>query len=138
VALAEQDAARYGVSLEVNVPPDVPLVRGDRVQISQVLLNLVVNGIDAVSAADGKERKVRIEAARSGAGRVEVTVLDSGTGIAPELLPRLFDAFVTTKPGGLGIGLALSRSIVQAHGGDLHARNLPQGGAAIRFTLDAG
>jgi signal transduction histidine kinase len=137
LALVQRDAANQGITLELSIPQDLPPIRADRVQISQVLLNLVVNAMDAVGAADrAGERKVGIRATH-GRGQVEIAVTDSGAGIPQEMLPRLFDAFVTTKQAGLGIGLALSRSIVQAHGGDLHAESTPGGGATLRFTLAA-
>jgi two-component system sensor kinase FixL len=123
--------------MELSVPEAIPPVRADRVQLSQVLLNLVVNAMDSVSAGRVKERKVRIEAKYDGRAQVEVAVVDSGTGIPDDVLQRLFEAFVTTKPSGLGIGLALSRSIVQAHGGDLRAENNRDRGATLRFTLAA-
>ena len=135
LTLVERDAVKQGVTLEVRLAEGLPPVQVDRVQVSQVLLNLLVNGIEAVAAAPGKERWVRIEASRGAAGRVEVAVVDSGPGIAPDLLPRLFDAFVTTKQGGLGIGLALSRTILQGHDADLLAQNNPGGGATFRFSL---
>jgi len=137
LTLVERDAVKQGVTLEVRLAEGLPPVQVDRVQVSQVLLNLLVNGIEAVAAAPGKERWVRIEASRGAAGRVEVAVIDSGPGIAPDLLPRLFDAFVTTKQGGLGIGLALSRTILQGHDADLLAQNNPGGGATFRFSLAA-
>jgi signal transduction histidine kinase len=133
--LLEKDAVKQRVSLEVRLPGGLPPVRADRLQLSQVLLNLLVNAMEAVAAAGGEERWVRIEAACNGAGRVEVAVVDCGPGIPEDVLPRLFDAFVTTKQGGLGIGLALSRTIVQAHDGDLRAENNPGGGATFRFSL---
>jgi two-component system sensor kinase FixL len=137
VALVQADAVKQGIALELAVPDALPAVRADRVQISQVLFNLLVNAIQSVAAAGGAERKVRLEAREDGRDRVEVAVVDSGTGIAADLLPRLFDAFVTTKQAGLGIGLALSRAIVQAHGGELRAENNARGGATFRFTLQA-
>lgn len=136
LALVQVDAVKLGVTLEHSLPPGMPQVRADRVQLSQVLLNLVRNAMDAVSAQRSSERRVRIEA-RLEASQVEVAVIDSGTGIPEDLLPNLFDAFVTTKQAGLGIGLALSRSIVQAHGGHLRAQNNPGSGATFRFTLPA-
>jgi signal transduction histidine kinase len=137
VALVQHDAVEQGIALELAVPEAIPAVRADRVQLSQVLFNLLVNAMQSVSAASGAERKVRLEARTDASGRVEVAVVDSGTGIAADLLPRLFDAFVTTKQAGLGIGLALSRAIVQAHGGELRAENNARGGATFRFTLQA-
>ena len=137
IALARGDAGARRVTLECRVPEDLPQVRGDRVQLSQVLLNLLVNAMDAVSAAPGGARRVSIEA-RYGADRtVEIAVADCGPGIEPELLPRVFEPFVTTKPNGMGIGLAVSRAIVEAHGGRLWAHNNPQSGATFRFTLPA-
>ena len=136
-ALLHGDAVRHGVRLELDVPHDIPPVRADRVQLSQVLLNLLVNALEAVSAKGVKERTVRLDARRDGRGRVAVAVVDSGIGIAPDMLPRLFDAFVTTKEAGLGIGLALSRAIVEAHGGELRAENNAGAGATFRFTLEA-
>ena len=136
LALVRGNAIAQGITLDLSLPPGLPEVRADRVQLSQVLLNLVVNAMEAVCAQSVRERRVRIQARRDD-GRVEVAVVDSGTGIPAEMMPRLFDAFVTTKQAGLGIGLALSRAIVQAHGGELLAENNAGGGATFRFTLQA-
>jgi signal transduction histidine kinase len=137
VALVQHDALKQGITVELTLPEAIPEVRADRVQISQVLLNLLVNAMEAVSGNGVRDRRVRIEARQDSTGRVEVAVVDSGTGIPQDLLPRLFDAFVTTKQAGLGIGLALSRAIVHAHGGELRAQNNDGGGATFRFTLHA-
>jgi signal transduction histidine kinase len=137
VALVQREALDQGITLDLSVPETLPPVRADRVQLTQVLLNLVVNAMDSVSAQRARERKVRIEARRCGNGQVELAVVDTGTGIPDDLMPRLFDAFVTTKQAGLGIGLALSRAIIQAHGGDLQAENNRGNGATLRFTLAA-
>jgi signal transduction histidine kinase len=137
VALVQRDAVTQGISLELSLPRTLPPVRADRVQLAQVLLNLVVNAMESVSAQSASRRKVRIEARHDGDGRVEVAVVDTGSGIPDDMLPRLFDAFVTTKQVGMGIGLALSRAIIQAHGGDLRAENNRGEGATFRFTLAA-
>ena len=137
LALVRTEAIDRRISLENSVAEDLPAIHGDRVQLSQVVLNLVMNAIDAVSATVNRERRIRVHA-RNGDGKVvEVTVADSGTGIPPELLPRIFDAFVTSKPKGLGIGLSVARSIVERHGGKLWAENNVEGGATFRFTLPA-
>ena len=137
LALVRGNAIAQDITVDLSLPPDLPQVRADRVQLSQVLLNLVVNAMEAVCAPGVGERRVRIQARHDGRARVEVAVVDSGTGIPAELMARLFDAFVTTKQAGLGIGLALSRTIVQAHGGELQAENNAGAGATFRFTLEA-
>jgi signal transduction histidine kinase len=135
LALVRADALKQGITLELSLAEGMPQVRADRVQLSQVLLNLVINAMESVSARRQGERKVRIEARYDGGGQVEVAVVDSGSGIAEDIHPRLFHAFVTSKQAGLGIGLALSRSIVQSHGGELRAENNAGGGATFRFSL---
>ena len=137
-ALVRIDAATRQVKLDVDVPADLPHVRGDRVQIQQVLLNLILNGMDAVHGTGIEDRRVdvtaRLDVARS-AQLIEIAVGDAGHGIPADTLARIFDPFFTTKPNGMGIGLAVSRSIVEAHRGRLWAENRNGGGAAFRFTL---
>jgi signal transduction histidine kinase len=133
-ALVRNDAIKRRINLVAALPNDIPPVRGDRVQLSQVLLNLIMNGFDAMSSGSQHERRLRVEA-RSAQKQVEVAVTDSGTGVDPDLLPRVFDSFVTTKTDGLGIGLSVARDIVTRHGGRIWAENNASGGATFRFTL---
>ena len=137
-ALVRIDAATRQVKLDVVVPADLPHARGDRVQIQQVLLNLILNGMDALNGTRLEDRRVdvtaRADVAR-GAPIVEIAVGDAGHGIPADKLARIFDPFFTTKPNGMGIGLAISRTIVEAHSGRLWAENRNGGGAAFRFTL---
>jgi len=116
--------------------PGLPLVSGDRVHLSQVLLNLIINGMDAMQTSPASNKRVVIEARPREEGRVEVAVTDSGPGVPPGLIDRVFDPFFTTKSGGLGMGLPISRTIIEAHGGRLWAEHAPAGrGLTFRFTL---
>jgi two-component system, LuxR family, sensor kinase FixL len=135
--LVRFDAAARGVKLEMNVPSNLPPVRGDRVQLQQVLLNLILNGMDAVSERPNSERHVTIGARLDGDGMIEVVVSDSGQGVPPGTIDRLFEPFFTTKPHGMGMGLAISRTIVEAHGGRVRVENNSDCGATFRFTLPA-
>jgi C4-dicarboxylate-specific signal transduction histidine kinase len=137
LALVRTDAITRGVTLEAVLSDAIPRVRADRVQLSQVLINLLINAMESVSARPQAERNVRVEARPRDERLVEVSVVDSGAGVPEAILPRIFDGFVTTKPAGLGIGLAVSKAIVEAHGGELSAENNPQRGATFRFTLRA-
>jgi two-component system sensor kinase FixL len=137
-ALVRIDAATRQVKLDVHVPADLPHVRGDRVQIQQVLLNLILNGMDALHGTRLEERRVDVTARVDGAQLIEIAVGDTGHGIPDDVLASIFDPFFTTKPNGMGIGLAISRTIVEAHSGRLWAENRNGGGAAFRFTLPIG
>ena len=134
-ALVRVDAVTRQVKLDVDVPADMPHVRGDRVQIQQVLLNLILNGMDALQETRLENRRVDVTARLDGAHLVEIAVSDAGHGIPADKLGQIFDPFFTTKPNGMGIGLAISRTIVEAHRGRLWAENRNGGGAAFRFTL---
>jgi signal transduction histidine kinase len=137
LALARSEVHRHGVVVETQLAADVPRIRGDRVQLQQVLLNLLMNAIEALSGGDGP-RGVVVRAAPEATPGVRVAVCDSGPGLDPQRLDRLFDAFYTTKPQGLGLGLAISRRIIEAHGGRLWATaNVPHG-AVVQFTLPIG
>jgi two-component system sensor kinase FixL len=134
LALVRADAASKHVTLECAVRRTLPPVFGDRVQLSQVLLNLVMNGIDAVMEANAEPRRVLVEAAVDGDRCCRVSVSDTGPGIPEDRLERIFDPFFTAKTEGLGIGLSISRSIIEAHGGRLWAENCARG-ATFHFTL---
>ncbi|KQV73263.1 PAS domain-containing protein [Rhizobium sp. Root1220] len=122
-----------GVKLEVDLDPRLTSMPVDRVQIEQVVLNLIRNSIEAMRETESLPRKISIVASRASSETAKVEVRDHGPGIgAPE---KVFDAFYTTKKDGLGIGLAICRSIIEAHGGRLHAENMPDGGASVSFTL---
>jgi signal transduction histidine kinase len=109
-------------------------VMADSVLVSQAILNLVRNAIEAETASATDQRRVLVETKRSGRG-VEVSVTDTGPGLSPEVAPRLFEAFVTTKPNGLGMGLSIARSIIEAHGGQLRYSEAPGGGCTFTLTL---
>jgi signal transduction histidine kinase len=125
------------VSLEMELGPALPLVLGDRVQLQQVVLNLIMNGIEAMSAVPDRPRALVIRSDARELG-LEVTVQDSGIGLDPRNLDHIFDTFFTTKPNGMGMGLSICRSIIEAHRGRLWASRDPVvQGATFRFSLPA-
>jgi len=135
IALTRSELHRSGTSLQTQLAEGLPLISGDRVQLQQVMLNLILNAVEAMSGSSTKVRELLIRTGQDGLGSVLVAVQDSGPGLRSESLDRLFDAFYTTKADGLGMGLAICRSIVEAHGGRVSAvPNIPQG-AAFQFTL---
>jgi len=134
-ALLKADAIARHVALECVVQSGLPPVRGDRVHLSQVLINLVVNALDAVASLPIDARHVTMQARREGNGLVEFSVTDTGPGIPQEQLAKIFEPFYTTKPNGMGMGLSVSRTIMEAHGGRLWAGNAPAGGAVFRVVL---
>ena len=133
--LVAADAVLRGVVIELELAPDLPPVAADRVQLQQVVMNLILNGLDAMRDSAVGGRILLLRTAREGEGSVAVTVEDSGAGIASTELGQVFDAFYTTKANGLGMGLAIVKSIVEAHGGRVEARNNPTGGATFSFAL---
>jgi two-component system sensor kinase FixL len=133
--LLRSDTILRNVSMSLELAPDLPRVRGDRVQLQQVVLNLVLNGLEAMREPHAGARTLVIRTARDGAAALRVTVQDSGPGIAEKDLGHIFEPLYTTKSEGLGMGLAIVRTIVRAHGGTVGAENNPQGGASLHVTL---
>jgi signal transduction histidine kinase len=119
----------------MELTTNLPAVMADRVQIQQVILNLILNGIQAMKAVEDRERVMIVGTRRSESDQVRVTVQDCGIGIDPGSSGRIFDAFHTTKPGGMGMGLTISRSIVESHGGRLWATANDGPGATFQFTV---
>jgi signal transduction histidine kinase len=125
---------KQGVSVQTQFAEDLPLIQGDRVQVQQVIINLIINGIEAMSGVGEESRALLISTGQEASGGVLVNVQDSGPGLDVEGLDRLFDAFYTTKPGGMGMGLSICRSIIEAHGGGMGlAYRRP--GRDFQFTL---
>ncbi len=134
-AVTRPDALERKVHLTIDVPADIPPVYGDRVQLQQVLLNLLVNGMDAMSQQPPPTRRLAVQARKTQAQTVEVAVRDSGPGVPPQSLARVFEPFYSTKPQGMGIGLAVSKTIIEAHKGRIWAENQAEGGASFCFTV---
>jgi PAS domain S-box-containing protein len=135
VALVRADAASRDIAIELLPSHDLPEVSGDRVQLIQVLLNLALNAMDAVGEQPSIQRNVTLGARTTQDGQVEFSVADAGPGIPPEFARKIFEPFFTTKPSGMGIGLAISRTIAEAHGGSLTMETQPQGGTTVFLTL---
>jgi PAS domain S-box-containing protein len=138
LALARSEVQRHGVALETDLAADVPRILADRIQVQQVLLNLVMNAIEALSGVSAGPRALWVSSEKVESTEVVIAVRDSGPGLDPQYIDRLFDAFYTTKPHGLGLGLAISRSIVAAHGGRLWATANTPHGAVFQFTVPMG
>jgi signal transduction histidine kinase len=133
--LARGELRRSDVAVHVDLDPALPSVQGDRVQLQQVLLNLIVNAIEAMAPVADRGKLLGIRTERVGTGEVAVAVEDSGPGLDPATTGRIFDPFFTTKATGLGMGLSICRSIVQAHGGELSASPRSPRGTTFRFTV---
>ena len=136
VALLRHEAARYNIAVRTELAADLPPIIGDRVQLQQVAMNLIINGIEAMKDVDGI-REMVIKSRRGEGEQILVSVGDTGTGFPPQLAERMFDPFFTTKLHGTGMGLRISRSIIESHGGRLWAENSARRGANFCLSLPA-
>ena len=134
ISLATRELSQNNVSLETQLAENLPQILADRIQLQQVILNLIINACEALTAADDEFRKLSISTARE-MDSVALTVRDTGFGIDPQETEAVFEAFHTTKPGGMGMGLAVSRSIIEGHGGRLWAEPNEPRGAIFKFTI---
>jgi C4-dicarboxylate-specific signal transduction histidine kinase len=135
--LVSRDLALRGISLSVALAPGLPEISGDRTHLQQVVLNLIVNAMDALAGQPREKRHIRVSTCPTTDCQVEMAVTDSGPGIEPDTLPRVFQPFYTTKPDGMGMGLSIARTIIDAHCGRIWAENITTGGAAFRVALPA-
>jgi signal transduction histidine kinase len=135
--LARSEAQGNRIALQTQLSDDMPLILGDRIQLQQVILNLIINAIEAMSGVGEGPRELQVSSGKDDSQGALVAVRDSGPGLDPKSLDHLFTAFFTTKPKGMGMGLAISRSIIEAHGGRLWATANQLRGATFRFTLPA-
>ena len=137
IALTYSEAVKTGVTVSTRLAPQLPRVQGDRVQLQQVMLNLIVNAIQSMSGVEDRNRELHISTVSIEPDGVCVAVRDTGPGLSPETLSRLFEPFYTTKSEGMGIGLSICRSIIEAHGGRLWAIPCEPQGALFQFTIPA-
>jgi C4-dicarboxylate-specific signal transduction histidine kinase len=135
VALAGRQASKNDVSIDFDLSPGLPRVLADRIQLQQVILNLVVNGIEAMASVTGRPRQLLIRSQLVDSGQIRISIQDTGIGVSPEAIGRLFEPFYTTRPQGMGMGLPISRSIIESHGGKLWAESMPSQGSVFQFTL---
>jgi signal transduction histidine kinase len=135
IALTRGEVMKNNVSVQTQLAEGLPLIQGDRVQLQQVILNLIINAVEAMSGVSEGSRGLLIGTGKDASGRVLVAVQDSGPGLNPESCEHLFDSFYTTKPGGMGMGLSICRSIVEAHGGRIWSTPNAGPGITVQFTL---
>jgi NO-binding membrane sensor protein with MHYT domain len=135
ILLVQREVLSHGVSLRTELAAALPPVLGDRVQLEQVVINLLINGVEAMAPITDRPREILVRSQQHEAGEVHVAVQDSGIGIDSETAEQLFSAFFTTKLSGMGMGLSISRSIIRAHGGRLWVSPNPDHGAAFQFTV---
>jgi C4-dicarboxylate-specific signal transduction histidine kinase len=134
-ALTHSEAVKAGATVGTQLAGESPRIRCDRVQLQQVMLNLIVNAIQSMSGVEDGNREVHISTVSIEPEGVCVAVRDTGPGLRPEILPRLFEPFCTTKSDGMGMGLSICRSIIEAHGGRLWAAGCEPRGALFQFTI---
>jgi C4-dicarboxylate-specific signal transduction histidine kinase len=137
-ALTRNEAIKTGVTVGTQLAGELPRIQGDRVQLQQVMLNLILNAIQSMSGVQDGNRELHISTESIEPEGVCVAVRDTGPGLSPESLSRLFETFYTTKPDGMGMGLSISRSIIEAHDGKLWATGCEPRGALFQFTISAG
>jgi C4-dicarboxylate-specific signal transduction histidine kinase len=137
-ALAAGQASRNEVAIKLELAPELPPVLGDSIQLQQVIVNLLMNGIEAMSGVTDRPRTLRVRSESQKNGQIKVSVQDSGIGLSADVMGHLFEPFFTTRQKGMGMGLPISRSIVEAHGGKLWAESNGSGGAIFQFTLPSG
>lgn len=137
-ALALVGAKQHDIRVRLNLDPNLDLVYADKVQVQQVLLNLMRNAVEAMAESDSPSRELSVVTRMTHDGMVETSVADTGPGISAEIAERLFQPFISTKKQGMGVGLSISRTIIEAHGGSLWAESNPDGGAIFRFTIRPG
>ena len=137
MALVQRELVSHQVSLQMELAPTLPMILGDRVQLQQVIINLVMNGIEAMQSVTDRPRQLVIRSRHDEKQQVLVSVTDCGVGIPAENADRLFNAFFTTKSSGMGMGLSICRSIIEAQGGHLWATEVLPHGATFQFTLPA-
>ena len=135
IPLLRNEVLRHQVSLRMDLAPALPPVLADRVQLQQVIINLMMNGIESMASVDNRPRELVLCSRRHEGDQVVVTVQDAGIGIDPDKVDQLFNAFFTTKPGGMGMGLSISRSIIDSHGGRFWATANADHGATFQFVL---
>jgi C4-dicarboxylate-specific signal transduction histidine kinase len=134
-SLLQREVTSHRVALRRELAPRLPAVLGDKVQLQQVMINLIINGLQAMAGVEDRPRELVIRSLQDEAGQVLVSVQDSGVGIGRENASRLFDAFFTTKPDGMGMGLSICRTIIEAHGGRVWAAANSGPGATFQFSL---
>jgi signal transduction histidine kinase len=138
IALVRSEAQRHDIILRTQFAAGLPLVEGERVQLQQVLMNLILNAVEAMAFRDCPAREIRVSTDTDGESGVLVAVRDSGPGIEPAVKDRVFEPFYTTKPDGMGMGLTICRSIIEAHGGKLSVTSNKPGGTTFQFALRRG
>jgi C4-dicarboxylate-specific signal transduction histidine kinase len=135
IALTQGETAKSGILVRTRLANHLPFVEGDRVQLQQVVLNLIINAVEAMTSVAEGPRELSISTEEANSEGVHVSIADTGPGLTAENLERLFEAFHTTKPGGLGMGLVICRSIIEGLGGRLWATSNARRGALFQFTI---